>query len=1308
MKKFKFALGAWTFLAGCFLFSCSSGLGESIDLEAPVLEITSPSHGQFVPKTFTLTGIATDNKKVNSVEIEYKYKKNGETISDKRTAILTGEKWECEFSFDGDYEVEFEAYAYDALKNGSDTSHQRIMLLIDSQDPETDKMSIVRGDYVARLYPLEEFTKNGGISSKEQKDDPKNKDNFQNEKITLVTTLNDNYGIGHISLDLYEVDKDTKVETLVVKGIEPDSTENKYSPRFTIKEEMLPQNIRTGLHYLRPHLTVADIAGNQTPEIHQNKNVFAWESEYNTPHVVFSSMQSDGHILLQKGAPVIATVFDDDKIKSCYYSGKLVKAENPSHDTELKFEKGSRDLSFEISTDDLNIGLYYFAVKVEDESGRPDGTYYEVKKVVITNAEAPVIIVDDPKENSAPELKEGKFTIEGKVADNEENLNKIAIAWLPNGNDDISKAEKFFQTYAFDADTTYDGIKIYKLPVESTKKESENIIYYSFAKEFNFFEDFIINGKVHNENKVFMIAAKDPTENVVTSTFRLSKISSAPKFQVGYTNSDNKDLVLADNLMFTPLANRKTTFTIQAHSENGLDIREFSVTGNDNGKDIIKSIPSLSKEPTITIDFDTTEASLGKVYRYVLYAKDQIGGESKETLTIQFDQFGVLKSITCATDPSHTFVEKDIIKLQANFDYKVYVNGNPYIQLLDSNGKEIGRAKYASGNNTNTLYFEYTVLEGIDCEEFKLSKIIIPEGTVFEGDIKDKAGDTYEDEVSDTYSIDSIKPYVSAMSPSNDGLIASKDNENKITIEFTFNEPVTIEGGTIIMQRADNWYIPPVIAEDVFLKIFNEKANYDDKMTLCGTDDLSSSGKYMENTLIPQGPYMQYTNGIKEGTDDKAGFMVPDLDTKFVLAYKYNIGDITGKVQSLRDALGRAGYHRAEIDASLLKSTTSTTPSTTYTLEIKDGDFIGGLVNGVNYNIRFTNLQVRDKAYNYNEEYKKTYDLEKEYKLQLKNTNGSYQFWVGPVATPVIRVNRTATNDTVMDGKTHDPFKTGGVAQTAFKIDCVTPGATVTYGKKELNTKNNNDLVDGSAPALNSENEITNLPTFPHYWWTDPNNPNNNPAPYGYYGDEYTVKIKDISSSSFNTIFPTEKIQMENGTSIEKPIGENSNIISEKIYIRAQAATIKGMDQSAIGQEGAFKTVIHYYLNYRDKVDVGNNDDWRTKSDGTTATKHAQANQISNNHDVKTPMRIHGAQIPEGASYTAGWPLTANGNDRSDYQIAFTNGSNKHFYWVSWQILSDFTLQTYATDFQKPANTGVTYGMYHYGKNIDYYGTLWY
>lgn len=129
----------------------------------------------------------------------------------------------------------------------------------------------------------------------------------------------------------------------------------------------------------------------------------------------------------------------------------------------------------------------------------------------------------------------------------------------------------------------------------------------------------------------------------------------------------------------------------------------------------------------------------------------------------------------------------------------------------------------------------------------------------------------------------------------------------------------------------------------------------------------------------------------------------------------------------------------------------------------------------------------------------------------------------------------------------------------------------------------------------------------------------------------------------------------------------------------------------AEGKEGAFKTIIHYYLNTP-------RTDWSKDSSNNT-TKQSSFLQ---DKKIKNTLRIHGAQIPEGSSYTAGWPLTQNGNSRSDYQVAFTSG-NGHFYWVSWQVLSGFNLQTYSVDFQDPANPKATYGMYHYCKNKAYW-----
>lgn len=1263
MRKFKFAVGACSFLAAClFLFSCSSGLGESIDLEAPVLKITSPEHGVFVPKKFTLEGTATDNKKVNSVEIEWKYKIDGETKSGKEKAILSGEKWHCDFEFNGDYEVEFEAYAYDSLKNGSDTSHQRIMLLIDSQDPEADKMSIVRGDYVARLHPLEDFTKSGGLT--ELKNEPKNKDNFQNEKITLITTLDDNYGIGKLSLDIYEVNPETKAETLVIEGISADSQDNKYSPRFTITENMLPQKILTGVHYLRPYLSATDEAGNKATK--KEENVFAWESEYNRPHVSFSSTQSNGRLVIQKDSPIIVTVFDDDKIKSCRYSSLVKEAEFTNKDSALSsdhpFEKGSRDLSFEIDTKEFDIGSYYIVLKIEDDTGRGDGIYYEQIQVDVTNASAPVIIVNDPKQNSAPTLDtSGNFTIKGQVIDNEDNLDKIAIAWLPNGNSDISKAEKLFAAYDFSADK--DGeIKICKLTATPTEKVSGKPTY-AFSKTFNFFDDFKVNGNTHNENKVFMIAAKDPTGNLVTSTFRLSKISSAPKFKIGYTNSDNQGADPAENFMFTPLANRETTFTIKPSSESNLKIKEFSVKGSDNGKGVNES---KNSDDAITIVFNTNEASLGKVYKYTLFAKDQIGGTSNENLTIQFDQFGVLQSITCEQAEGTTFVANNTIRLQANFDYKVYVNGTPYIQLSGDgfkykNGSDVPaesrRAKYKSGNNSNTLYFEYTVPEGIECTNLKIGNIE-KNDAIFEGDIS-KAYDNNVD--GKKYKIDSIKPYITGMTPSTGGVVPKENNS--VTITFEFNEPVTVESGTIVIQRTDGWYIPPVISEEVFLKIYNEKASNADKITLCGTANLTSNNKYYENTLMPKGPYMQYTNGIIA----KGGNMVPDLTTKYVLAYEHNIGDTTKTVTEVRNVLEKAGYHKAEIDSSRMKSVDNY-----LTLEIKDSDFIGGLVNGVEYKIIFNDFKVYDEAFNY-------YTPPRNSELKLEDS--TYKFWVGPVATPVIRVNRTATNYTQLNDETnrnnYNPFNKDGksyVAQTHFKIDCETPDATVQYGIEER--KSDEFTEDYIAKLDCNDND------FGKEWASK------------RYGKDLTYKIDDILTTDFNKIEITKKANITNGTSTAISIGTNENTVSEKIYIRAQATkTVLGTEVTE-GKEGAFKTVLHYYLDT-------SRTDWSIDSNGNQTKQY----NFLQDKKIRNTLRIHGAQIPEGSSYTAGWPLTQNGDDSSDYQIAFTSG-NGHFYWVSWQILDKFNLQTFATNFQEPSNPDVTYGMYHYGKNINYYGTL--
>ena len=67
MKKiYKFLLIGLSVL---FAFSCNVGLGEAVDLTAPVVEVTKPEVAEAVPKTITVEGTATDNIGVTKVQI---------------------------------------------------------------------------------------------------------------------------------------------------------------------------------------------------------------------------------------------------------------------------------------------------------------------------------------------------------------------------------------------------------------------------------------------------------------------------------------------------------------------------------------------------------------------------------------------------------------------------------------------------------------------------------------------------------------------------------------------------------------------------------------------------------------------------------------------------------------------------------------------------------------------------------------------------------------------------------------------------------------------------------------------------------------------------------------------------------------------------------------------------------------------------------------------------------------------------------------------------------------------------------------
>lgn len=78
MRIFRFfANAAFIFGALLILNSCEVGLGESVDVTAPVLEISSPADGSIIMNTFKMRGVGYDDTNIALIKVSVKSTSNG-------------------------------------------------------------------------------------------------------------------------------------------------------------------------------------------------------------------------------------------------------------------------------------------------------------------------------------------------------------------------------------------------------------------------------------------------------------------------------------------------------------------------------------------------------------------------------------------------------------------------------------------------------------------------------------------------------------------------------------------------------------------------------------------------------------------------------------------------------------------------------------------------------------------------------------------------------------------------------------------------------------------------------------------------------------------------------------------------------------------------------------------------------------------------------------------------------------------------------------------------------------------------------
>lgn len=1341
-----------------FILSCgeNTGLGGEVDVEAPVISITSHHQNDYAAMSMVLEGDVSDNQEIVDIEVKYKYKdQHGIEVSGTKHTNTPNRKkglWNCTIDFneeDDNQEVEISVYAWDKNRNESSESFDTVTVLIDGKSPLLSNLNIKRvADFDGYLGPITNFLgENGKVANRNKSE---NKDSFQNENVKISCNVKEDFELKTALLDLYEV---TYTESegsyiyskrLIKEGI-PSSAINNFNPEFNVTQALLTEAdpaFASGIHYFTPEIVVYDMAGNKSHSVENLvPRVFAWEAEYNEPKITISaSMTGDkSAIKIPQETTIIIRTFDDDELNS--YRWTLTKDDDPS-----KTRTGEEDLSllnirdhqFDIPTgitsrysDILSDGDYTLNIKIIDQNhlmtGRRSCTLDYSIPVKITNADAATVNVTSPSYNSIPALTDkSRFTLSGEIIDNAE-VSNIAVAWLRKTEDMDALQKKViadFETFDFSRPVSK------STPIESADKKylvwnigkdsfsGSGTVTTLFSKEFNIFTDFMSAQSVlENEPKIFIIGVKDATGNITTEVHRTGAFTSIPKFKIE-TSPDN--VTYTQMSQNTISAEPLKDIYIKITPTSDLDLNEFIVNG-ENKTSYVESgfvvpVTNPASDSRIVISYSATDKFLNA---------------NNGNFTIQFEKIPEITGILCKEE--NEILKKDSsITIQTTFDNTVKVTGSPTIELdCYKNNVKTGTFSclYKRGSDTATLYFETAAIpENLEYDEIRIRKddsegktgnwITLGSAAIMRSTITANLKD-YSGSGNFRLTVDSKKPSLTSRTGQREGTTSNfsrKATDSSIVeITFSFSEPVTARNGNIKIFRkgsedvaapaSHNWHIPAVISAQVFEKIWGASTNANRVVLSSSSTSMSISGKdaYGKTTLVAAGPYKMYTNGLELNRNPIYQYAVVNGNavktaTVIAAAGTVMVPDLTTKYV--------LDYNFDTNDTSGTKKTLTMNDGSTNEVSVND---IRLALEAINYHkteIPLSRLIFQDDR--------------KSAVLQIKDSD--FIDGIRDGVEYIMQIPTGAFSDDVHNNSNAIPdyaFTVGKTAKPVIRVNRWSTNSNSQLDPYNASSTAENYLkagvkIDCETPGASIRYQVTDLTVDSDYGTTISNYQRNIYAPdimppsVGTAEQEETTITPTINNGSsltggapaFDKTDYKKTINAASSYTSGTPffVGSGNVAKGERIYIGSNAAAAGALStelqQSSDNFEGAFKTVLHYNRMINGTAYNGNN------------------------------FKVHACQTPEGVSYIAGWPLSMRQhfhhtsteagtedcykNAYKDTSLTDTEGNaiETDFKWVSWELLSDdfFTTTTVSWNFQVTIDTLVTYGSYVWGYNVNTWG----
>ena len=752
MKKSLRLIYSFFVLLTLTVFSgCELGMGASVDLEAPVVEILAPKKLSNVHLEFEMSGTCSDNIGVTEVNIS-----NFDTGKNYGNAKISGNNWSFPMVLTKEEEgaITFLVTASDKAGNESTRSKKTITLLVDDTNPQSQDWFIERGNGIFINLYSKSYLQN--IDTEVSV----NKDLSQNQSFVIHGKVSDTMSIKTTQIIL----KDEQGRPIITKTVE-----GLYTPTATFThDEIVAANsaYATGKHYINVAYVCTDDHDNF---IANDVNWFIWYPESDIPHI--SQKDTDArtnelHIKVQNSIPV--DYFDDDQVdelmvalkNECELVGideELLKEDAATREavfkvvydtntdtTKKEFAKietpheGTRDNTFVIPTEAVQVSAQMkLVVCIKDSNGIWNS---KIISVFITDGELPNLYIERPVQNTIPEIKsvegeESVFEVSGYVLDKRNGPGKIEVVYIPTDVYDDSDKQKNKATEILEDFLTTDV-------AEDTRKDYSNGIFvkwqtvttdnnftdptdegwhrrtYSF--DLDMIDDFGSNGKA---SKYFGLIYTDENGNSVYQGLSVSGDEIKPSIEIA---SPATDMSVVNPETGDPETGKfLLKFKGTKASRLGMNSETYKITVNEGtANEIVYS----TENGKLTADggyykyeLSTTELKALKAITsqptFKFYVEDKLGNSAEDRRTVVLSVLPKAISIT-ADSLDGTYKKDEEIKFKLNFDKEVKVTGTPKLVLYyNSTDNTEKYAIYDSGSETKTLTFIYTVPDGVIAEK---------------------------------------------------------------------------------------------------------------------------------------------------------------------------------------------------------------------------------------------------------------------------------------------------------------------------------------------------------------------------------------------------------------------------------------------------------------------------------------------------------------------------------------------------------------------------------------------------------------